>query len=138
MEKYIEKSRHIEAQILCDQHGNALFLNERECSIQRRNQKIIEEAPSPIMRPRMRSEIAEQAISLAKAVRYSSAGTVEFLVDEESSPMEFYFLEMNTRLQVEHGITEEITGVDIVEQMIRIARGEPLSMSQQDIPEGVS
>ncbi|XP_022288270.2 propionyl-CoA carboxylase alpha chain, mitochondrial-like [Crassostrea virginica] len=131
IEKYIDNPRHIEMQVLCDKHGNALWLNERECSIQRRNQKVIEEAPSTFVDPDMRRRMGEQATALAKQVQYSSAGTVEFLVDSQKN---FYFLEMNTRLQVEHPITECITGIDIVHQMIRSAKGHKLLYSQSDIP----
>eukprot|EP00455_Lapot_gusevi_P032279 TRINITY_DN3518_c0_g3_i2.p1 TRINITY_DN3518_c0_g3~~TRINITY_DN3518_c0_g3_i2.p1 ORF type:complete len:713 (-),score=319.37 TRINITY_DN3518_c0_g3_i2:488-2626(-) len=130
IEKYIEQPRHIEFQILGDGHGNAIYLNERECSIQRRNQKVIEEAPSTFLTPELRRAMGQQAVSLAQAVGYQSAGTVEFLVDKNRN---FYFLEMNTRLQVEHPITEKITGVDLVEQMIRVAAGQKLSITQNDI-----
>lgn len=131
IEKYIDNPRHIEMQVLCDQHGNALYLNERECSIQRRNQKVIEEAPSTFIDPETRKSMGEQSVSLAKSVGYTSAGTVEFLVD---SKRKFYFLEMNTRLQVEHPITECITGIDIVHQMIRAAKGHKLLHHQSDVP----
>ncbi|XP_053333238.1 propionyl-CoA carboxylase alpha chain, mitochondrial [Clarias gariepinus] len=131
IEKYIDNPRHIEIQVLADKHGNALWLNERECSIQRRNQKVVEEAPSTFLDPATRRAMGEQAVSLAKAVKYSSAGTVEFLVDSKKN---FYFLEMNTRLQVEHPITECITGLDLVQQMIRVARGYELQHKQEDIP----
>ncbi|XP_053471150.1 propionyl-CoA carboxylase alpha chain, mitochondrial isoform X1 [Ictalurus furcatus] len=131
IEKYIDNPRHIEIQVLADKHGNALWLNERECSIQRRNQKVVEEAPSTFLDPATRRAMGEQAVSLAKAVKYSSAGTVEFLVD---STKNFYFLEMNTRLQVEHPITECITGLDLVQQMIRVAKGYELKHKQEDIP----
>ncbi|XP_013394907.1 propionyl-CoA carboxylase alpha chain, mitochondrial-like isoform X2 [Lingula anatina] len=130
IEKFIEEPRHIEMQVLCDKHGNALWLNERECSIQRRNQKVIEEAPSTFVDPDMRRAMGEQATSLARAVGYDSAGTVEFLVDNKKN---FYFLEMNTRLQVEHPITECITGIDLVHQMLRSAKGHPLVHKQHDI-----
>lgn len=130
VEKYIDNPRHIEMQVMCDKHGNALWLNERECSIQRRNQKVIEEAPSPFVDPDMRKRMGEQAVALALAVGYDSAGTVEFLVDSKKN---FYFLEMNTRLQVEHPITEIITQVDLVEQMLRSAYGHKLNLTQQDI-----
>lgn len=130
VEKYIEEPRHIEIQLLADGHGNAIYLNERECSVQRRNQKIIEEAPSIFLDEKTRAAMGNQAVTLAKAVGYESAGTCEFLVDKHRN---FYFLEMNTRLQVEHPVTEQITGVDIVEQMIRIATGEPLRYKQEDI-----
>uniref|UniRef100_A0A8C9SCK4 Propionyl-CoA carboxylase alpha chain, mitochondrial n=1 Tax=Scleropages formosus TaxID=113540 RepID=A0A8C9SCK4_SCLFO len=131
IEKFIDNPRHIEIQVLADKHGNALWLNERECSIQRRNQKVVEEAPSTFLDPETRCAMGEQAVSLAKAVQYSSAGTVEFLVDSKKN---FYFLEMNTRLQVEHPITECITGLDLVQQMIRVAKGYPLQHRQADIP----
>ncbi|KRY72327.1 Propionyl-CoA carboxylase alpha chain, mitochondrial [Trichinella pseudospiralis] len=131
VEKYIDNPRHIEMQVLCDKHGNAIWLNERECSIQRRNQKVIEESPSPFVPPEMRKKMGEEACALALAVGYDSAGTVEFLVDSKRN---FYFLEMNTRLQVEHPITEAVTGVDIVQQMIRIAYGHKLNLKQSDIP----
>uniref|UniRef100_A0A669EFU8 Propionyl-CoA carboxylase alpha chain, mitochondrial n=1 Tax=Oreochromis niloticus TaxID=8128 RepID=A0A669EFU8_ORENI len=131
IEKYIDNPRHIEIQVLADKHGNALWLNERECSIQRRNQKVVEEAPSTFLDPVTRRAMGEQAVQLAKAVQYSSAGTVEFLVDSKKN---FYFLEMNTRLQVEHPITECITGLDLVEQMIRVAKGYQLQHTQDDIP----
>ena len=130
LEKYIERPRHIEIQILGDKYGNVIHLGERECSIQRRHQKIIEEAPSAFLGSDTRDEMGAQAVALAKAVQYSSAGTVEFIVDEESN---FYFLEMNTRLQVEHPVTEFVTGIDLVEQMIRIATGEKLSLDQEDV-----
>ncbi|KAF1748353.1 hypothetical protein GCK72_024820 [Caenorhabditis remanei] len=131
VEKFIDNPRHIEMQILCDKHGNALWLNERECSIQRRNQKVIEEAPSSFVPPEMRRKMGEQAVQLAKAVGYDSAGTVEFLVDSQRN---FYFLEMNTRLQVEHPITECITGIDIVQQMLRVAYGHSLPITQEQVP----
>jgi propionyl-CoA carboxylase alpha chain len=131
IEKFIESPRHIEIQVLGDRQGNAVYLNERECSIQRRNQKVIEEAPSPFLDPATRRAMGEQAVALAEAVGYFSAGTVEFVVDSERN---FYFLEMNTRLQVEHPITELTTGIDLVEQMIRVAAGHPLPFAQADIP----
>jgi len=130
VEKFIEDPRHIEIQVLGDKHGNYIYLNERECSIQRRNQKVIEEAPSTKLTPEIRKAMGEQAVALAREVKYHSAGTVEMLVDAKGN---FYFLEMNTRLQVEHPITEYITGVDIVEQMIRVGAGLPLSVKQEDI-----
>ena len=130
IEKFVTQPRHIEIQVLCDSHGNGIYLNERECSIQRRNQKVVEEAPSPFLDPATRKAMGEQSVALAKAVGYASAGTVEFIVDGDKN---FYFLEMNTRLQVEHPVTELITGVDLVEQMIRIANGEALSLSQDDV-----
>jgi propionyl-CoA carboxylase alpha chain len=130
IEKFVEQPRHIEIQILGDSHGNVLYLNERECSIQRRHQKVIEEAPSPFISDATRKAMGEQAVALAKAVKYQSAGTVEFVVGKDQ---DFYFLEMNTRLQVEHPVTECITGLDLVEQMIRVAAGEKLAFTQADI-----
>ncbi|TRD10117.1 acetyl/propionyl/methylcrotonyl-CoA carboxylase subunit alpha [Erythrobacter insulae] len=134
IEKFIENPRHIEIQILGDKHGNVLYLNERECSIQRRHQKVVEEAPSPFVTPKMRKAMGEQCVALSKAVDYHSAGTVELIVSGADPTGEsFFFLEMNTRLQVEHPVTEAITGVDLVEQMIRVAAGEALPMTQDDI-----
>jgi propionyl-CoA carboxylase alpha chain len=134
IEKFIEAPRHIEIQVLGDKHGNILYLNERECSIQRRNQKVVEEAPSPFVSPEMRRAMGEQAVALARAVGYYSAGTVELIVNgADPSGTSFYFLEMNTRLQVEHPVTEEITGLDLVEQMIRVAAGEKLKFAQDDV-----
>ena len=130
VEKFIDNPRHIEIQVLADNFGHTVYLCERECSIQRRNQKVIEEAPSPFLDEALRRSMGEQAVALAKQVKYRSAGTVEMLVDSQGG---FYFLEMNTRLQVEHPITEYITGVDIVEQMIRVAAGEHLQLKQEDI-----
>ena len=130
IEKFVEEPRHIEIQVLGDSHGNAVYLMERECSIQRRHQKVIEEAPSPFISDKTRQAMGEQAVALAKAVKYQSAGTVEFVVGKDES---FYFLEMNTRLQVEHPVTEAITGLDLVEQMIRVAAGEKLALTQKDI-----
>jgi len=130
IEKFVQRPRHIEIQVLGDTHGNTIYLGERECSIQRRNQKVIEEAPSPFLDEATRRAMGEQAVALSKAVDYCSAGTVEFIVDPDRN---FYFLEMNTRLQVEHPVTELITGIDLVEQMIRIAAGERLDIRQEDV-----
>jgi len=130
IEKFVERPRHIEIQVLADGHGNVIHLGERECSIQRRNQKVIEEAPSPFIDPQTREKMGSQAVALAQAVDYVSAGTVEFIVDPHRN---FYFLEMNTRLQVEHPVTELVTGVDLVEQMIRVAAGQPLALTQGEI-----
>ncbi len=130
IEKFIVDPRHIEIQVLGDKHGNVIYLGERECSIQRRNQKVIEEAPSPLLDETTRRKMGEQAVALAKAVNYDSAGTVEFVAGQDKS---FFFLEMNTRLQVEHPVTELITGIDLVEQMIRVAAGEKLALAQKDV-----
>jgi propionyl-CoA carboxylase alpha chain len=130
IEKFIVNPRHVEIQVLGDKHGNVVYLGERECSIQRRNQKVIEEAPSPLLDEKTRKAMGQQAVALAKAVNYDSAGTVEFVAGQDRS---FYFLEMNTRLQVEHPVTELVTGIDLVEQMIRVAAGEKLKLSQKDV-----
>jgi propionyl-CoA carboxylase alpha chain len=130
IEKFITDPRHVEIQVLGDKHGNVIYLGERECSIQRRNQKVIEESPSPLLDAKTRKQMGEQAVALAKAVGYDSAGTVEFVAGQDKS---FYFLEMNTRLQVEHPVTELVTGIDLVEQMIRIAAGERLAIKQSDV-----
>jgi len=131
IERYVEKSRHIEIQILGDEHGNVVHLGERECSIQRRHQKIIEESPSPRIDPFLREEMGQAAVKLAKKIKYCSAGTVEFLFDDKTD--EFWFLEVNTRLQVEHPVTEEVTGIDLVAEQIKIARGDELEFAQEDI-----
>ena len=131
IEKFVEQPRHIEIQVLGDAHGNCVYLWERECSIQRRHQKVVEEAPSPFLDDATRKAMGEQAVALAKAVNYQSAGTVEFVVGKDKS---FFFLEMNTRLQVEHPVTEAITGLDLVEQMIRVAAGEKLAFTQAQVP----
>ena len=130
LEKDVEEPRHVEIQVLCDEHGNCVHLGERECSVQRRNQKLIEESPSVAVTPALRTKMGESAVRLAKAVGYSNAGTVEFLLDRNG---EFYFMEMNTRIQVEHPVTEEVTGVDIVKEQLRIASGEKLDVSQKDV-----
>lgn len=130
LEKMIVNPRHIEVQVLGDKHGNYLYLGERDCTIQRRRQKLIEEAPSPILTPAMRKKVGEAAVRVVKAAKYSSAGTVEFLLDEKRN---FYFMEVNTRIQVEHTVTEELTGIDLVREQLRIAMGEKLSIKQSDV-----
>ena len=130
MEKYIENPRHIEIQILADQHGNVIQLGERDCTIQRKNQKILEETPSPVIDQKLRNKLGEIAVKVAKVAEYTNAGTVEFLVDKNKN---FYFMEMNTRIQVEHPITEENTGIDLIKEQIRIAADEPLRFKQSKI-----
>ena len=130
VEKYCEHPRHVEIQVLCDRHGNRLFLGERDCTIQRRHQKILEECPSPVLGPKLREEMGQAAIRLCEAVQYENVGTVEFLVDEK---LNFYFMEMNTRIQVEHPVTEMVTGVDLIKEMIQVAAGRRLTLKQSDI-----
>ena len=132
IEKYVEFGRHVEVQILADHHGNAVHLWERDCSMQRRHQKLVEESPSPVLRPEVRKELCESAVRLVKAAGYANAGTVEFLVDKKQN---FYILEVNARIQVEHPVTEQVTGIDLIKEQIRIASGEPLSFKQKDIPQ---
>lgn len=131
IEKYVERARHIEVQILADEHGNVVQLGERDCSMQRRNQKVLEEAPSPVLDDSIRKELGDAAVKAAQAVNYSNAGTVEFLFDERDR--KFYFMEMNTRIQVEHPVTEEVTGIDLIKEMILVASGEKLSVTQEEI-----
>jgi len=130
LEKFVEKPRHVEIQILGDKHGNVIYLGERDCSIQRRNQKVLEEAPCPVMTEKLRKQMGETAVRAAKAVNYDNAGTIEFLLDKNG---DFYFMEMNTRIQVEHPITEMITGIDLIKEQIKIAAGEELQFTQSDI-----
>lgn len=130
MEKFIVNPKHIEVQILADSYGNTVYLGERDCSMQRRNQKVLEETPSPIMTPELRAKMGKAAVAAAKACGYTNAGTIEFLVDADRN---FYFMEMNTRIQVEHPITEAVTGIDLVKQQILIANGEKLPFAQEDI-----
>lgn len=130
LEKYLTHSRHVEIQIMADNHGNVVYLGERDCSTQRRHQKVIEEAPSPIVSPQMRKEMGKAAVNAAKAVNYSGAGTVEFIVDKDKN---FYFMEMNTRIQVEHPVTEMVTGTDLIKTQIMVAAGEVLPWTQHDI-----
>ncbi|MEA2709006.1 MAG: acetyl-CoA carboxylase, biotin carboxylase subunit, partial [Phycisphaerales bacterium] len=132
IEKYVEFGRHVEVQILADHHGNAVHLWERDCSMQRRHQKLVEESPSPVLRPDVRKELCESAVRLIKAAGYTNAGTVEFLVDKNQK---FYILEVNARIQVEHPVTEQVTGIDLIKEQIRIASGMPLSFKQKDIPQ---
>jgi acetyl-CoA carboxylase, biotin carboxylase subunit len=130
VEKFIERPRHVEIQLLADTHGNVVHLGDRDCSIQRRHQKLLEESPSPAVTPRMRERMGKAAVKVAKAINYVGAGTVEFLVDKDGS---FYFMEMNTRIQVEHPVTEMVTGIDLIVAQIRIAQGEKLGFSQSDV-----
>ncbi len=130
LEKFLPIARHIEFQILADNYGNVVHLGERDCSIQKRNQKMIEETPSVALSPELRKEMGETAVKAAKAVNYNSVGTIEFLLDENN---QFYFMEMNTRIQVEHPVTEMVTGIDLVKEMIQIAAGEKLSITQDDV-----
>ena len=130
IEKYVERPRHIEFQIIGDKHGNVVHLGERDCSIQRRHQKVLEESPCDVISDELRRKMGETAVRAAKAVHYENAGTIEFLLDKEKN---FYFMEMNTRIQVEHPVTELVTGLDLIKEQIRVAAGEPLSVSQEDV-----
>ena len=130
IEKYIEKPRHVEFQIMADKYGNVVHLGERDCSIQRRHQKVLEEAPCEVISPELRKQMGETAVRAAKAVGYENAGTIEFLLDKDKH---FYFMEMNTRIQVEHPVTEMVTGLDLIKEQIRVAAGEPLSVTQEDV-----
>jgi acetyl-CoA carboxylase biotin carboxylase subunit len=130
IERYVERPRHIEIQVMADEHGNCVYLGERECSSQRRHQKLLEEAPSPVMTPELRQQMGDAAVAACKSIGYSSAGTFEFLLDEDHR---FYFMEMNTRIQVEHPVTEMVTLTDIVRNQIRVAEGEPLGFGQDDV-----
>src|SRR6184192_2509691 len=132
IEKYVELGRHVEVQIMADNHGNACHLWERDCSMQRRHQKLVEESPSPVLKNSVRAALCEAAVRLIKAAGYTNAGTVEFLVDRDQS---FYLLEVNARIQVEHPVTEEVTGIDLIQEQIRVAAGEPLSIKQKDVPQ---
>lgn len=132
IEKYVEFGRHVEVQIIADNHGNACHLWERDCSMQRRHQKLVEESPSPVLRPEVRRELCDSAVRLIKAAGYTNAGTVEFLVDKKQN---FYILEVNARIQVEHPVTESVTGIDLIKEQIRVAAGEPLSFKQKDVPQ---
>lgn len=130
LEKYLTGMKHVEIQIIADKHGNAVYLGERDCSVQRRRQKLVEEAPCPVLSPEKRREMGEAAVRAAQAVNYSGAGTLEFLLGQDG---QFYFMEMNTRIQVEHPVTEMVTGVDLIQEMISVAEGNPLSFTQEDI-----